>query len=97
MSFRRAEDSGPESSRWRLAHRALLSECGIPDEVADSDRRWIYVLLHGTDEPGTGWQTSWISPAQAARLLTCLVDDLSSETGYHLVHCLRARSSTSGL
>src|SRR2546423_14038215 len=54
MAYRRADASGPESPRWRLVHRTLFSECGIPAEGADSDRRWAYLLLHGTDEPGTG-------------------------------------------
>ncbi len=65
----------------------------MPDAVADSDRRWGYVLLHGEDYPGTGWDTSWISPTQAARLLECLAADLPSESGYDLVRCLRLRSS----
>ena len=37
----RARDGG--------ANRGLLSECGVPAAVADSDRRWMYVLLHGDD------------------------------------------------
>ncbi len=69
MAYHRRDASGPEGSRWRLAHRALLAECGIPDKVADSDRRWAYLLLHGSDHPGSGWRTSWVSPEQASRLL----------------------------
>ena len=80
------------SPRWRAAHRALLAECGIPDEVADSDRRWAYLLLHGVDVPGTGWGPSWISPQQAARLLDRLLADLPVEVGYDLVRSLRRRS-----
>jgi hypothetical protein len=92
MAYRGPGGFGPEDARWRLAHRALLSECGIPDEVADSDRRWVYLLLHGTDEPGTGWRVEWISPGQAARLLDHLLADLPSESGYDLIRCLRLRA-----
>jgi hypothetical protein len=93
MAHHRRDASGPDGSRWRLAYRALLAECGIPDEVADSDRRWNYLLLHGSDDPGTGWRTSWVSPEQAARLLDRLSIDLPSELGYDLVRCLRLRAA----
>ncbi len=55
MATRHSDNFGAESPRWRLANRSLLSACGVPDAVADSDRRWVYVLLHGDDYPGTGW------------------------------------------
>lgn len=90
---RRRDVPGPQGTRWRLAHRALLAECGIPDEVADSDRRWGYLLLHGDDRPGTGWDTSWISPEQAARLLARLRVDLPSEVGHDLLRRLRSRAA----
>jgi hypothetical protein len=93
MAYHRRDAAGPEGSRWRLAHRALLAECGIPDEVADSDGRWAYLLLHGSDGPGTGWRTSWVSPEQAAQLLDRLRIDLPSEVGYDLVPCLRRRAA----
>ena len=93
MATRRATVAGVESPVWRRANRPLLSECGVPDAVADSDRRWVYVLLHGDDYFGTGWDTSWISPGQAARLLDGLLSDSPGESGYGLVRCLRHRSS----
>lgn len=93
MPSGRSPAVGAESPRWRRNNRALLTECGIPDAVADSDHRWVYVLLHGDDYPGTGWDASWVSPAQAARLLDSLVADLPGESGYDLVQCLRRRSS----
>lgn len=93
MACHHSDACGPEGSRWRFAHRSLLAECGIPDEVADSDRRWAYLLLHGSDDPGTGWRTSWISPQQAARLLACLLIELRGEAGYDLVRCLRLRAA----
>ena len=92
MGFRRSDNIGPTCSRWRLAHRALLGACGIPAEVADSDRRWVYVLLHGDDYPGTGWDVSWVSPRQAAELLATLEWDLPSWVGYDLVRLLRQRA-----
>jgi hypothetical protein len=75
-----------------LAHRASLAECGIPDEVADSDRRWAYLLLHG-HYPGIDWLASWASPEQAARLLDSLLIELPSEVGYDRVRCLRLRAA----
>src|SRR5271168_4673015 len=72
MSFRRSDRPGPFGSRWRLANRGLLGACGVPTEVADSDRRWTYTLLHGDDYPGTGWDVSWMSPQRAAELLAVL-------------------------
>ena len=92
MGFRRSENAGPAGSRWRLAHRSLLGSCGVPAEVADADRRWLYALLHGDDHPGTGWDVSWISPRQATELLAALVRDISSETGYDLIRLLRQRA-----
>ena len=80
--------------QWRRDNRSLLSECGVPDEAADSDRRWLYLLLHGNDYPGTGWDATWVAPAQAARLLGKLVADLPGESGYDLVRSLRRRSSS---
>lgn len=67
MAFRRSGEAGPTGSRWRLAHRALLRACGVPDAVADSDRRLAYVLLHGDDYPGTGWDVSRVSPPAGGR------------------------------
>jgi hypothetical protein len=92
MGFRRSPTTDPESSRWRLAHRGLLLECGIPEEIANSDRRWIYLLLHGSDDFGTRWDPTWISSAQARRLLNRLESELASENAYQLIHFLRKRS-----
>jgi hypothetical protein len=58
MVFRRSDETDPDSSRWRRAHLELLAASGIPSEVAASDRRWIYVLLHGDDHLATGWDVS---------------------------------------
>ncbi|QEH39186.1 hypothetical protein OJF2_77980 [Aquisphaera giovannonii] len=91
MVSRRQPDPDASSPRWRRAHRGLLAECGVPDEVADSDRRWGYLLLHGDDHPGTGWDASWISPAKAARFLDHLLAGLPDESGCDLVRCLRRR------
>jgi hypothetical protein len=93
MPARRSTSAGAESPCWRRAHRALFSECGIPDAVADSDRRWVYILLHGDDYPGTGWDASLIPPDQAERLLDSLLADLQGESHYDLIRCLRRRVS----
>ncbi len=92
MSFRRSNNTGLFSSRWRIAHRSLLGECGIPTEVADSDRRWSYILLHGDDYPGIGWDVSWITPRQATELLNVLAENFPSEIGLDLVRLLRQRA-----
>ncbi len=76
MSYRRPAGTDVATSRWRLKNQSLLHECGIPMEVAGSDRRWLYTLLHGDDELDTGWNPNWISPRQAAKLL----GKLQSET-----------------
>ena len=91
MSFRRGRSDAPESSSWRLAHRRELLECGLPRDVVSSDRGWIYVLLHGDDELGTGWQADWITIEQARRLLALPERELATEVGYDLVRILRAR------
>lgn len=95
MTYRRSSESGVESSRWRLANRDLLVECGVPGEVADSDRRWIYVLLHGDDELGTGWNCSWMTSQHAGRLLEQLLADEPNESGFDLFRCLRNRAQDS--
>ena len=93
VRFRRSEDTGVCSSRWRLAQRGLLTECGVPAEVADSDRRRIYLLLHGSDDFGTGWDASWITPKQANELLVILTRDLPNDLGCDLVKSLRLRAA----
>jgi hypothetical protein len=61
----------------------LLLECGVPDEIADSNRRWVYVLLHGSDDFGTSWDPSGITTtAQASRLLAILEADAENTSGY---------------
>ncbi len=89
MSFQRSEESGVTGSRWRLAHRGILVECGIPTEVVNSDRRWIYLLSHAYD-PVSGWKVEWITPQQASRLVALLESENSSATD-DLMRCLRRR------
>lgn len=92
MGYRRSEETGPTGSRWRLAHRSLLAACGIPGQVFSSDRRWVYVLLHGYD-PVTGWDESWLSAKQAFELLSVLERDLPSTSAYELVSDLKRRGN----
>jgi hypothetical protein len=66
--------------------------CGLPQQVVDSDRAWVYVLLHGDDHLSTGWDASWISANQAKRLLTILENDLENPVGYDLLDALRRRA-----
>ena len=91
MSYRRPSNTGPESSRWRLRHKRFLLDCGVPQQVLDSDDSWIYVLLHGADEFGTGWDATWITAEQARRLLRFLERELEATSPFDLVRVLKRR------
>ncbi len=84
MAYRRPNDEGVFGSRWRIAHRSRLADCGIPSAVAEDDRRWAYVLNHGHDLE-TGWETSWLSEKQAKELLSLLEPQFRSAIGIWLV------------
>jgi len=60
--------------RWLQTHRHALASAGVPFSVLDDARTWNYVLLHGADHHGTGWDPSWISDTQAASLLALLLE-----------------------
>ena len=66
---------------------------GIPAEIADSDRRWNYVLLHGEDHLYTGWETSWLTTDHANALLSFLTDHISNEAGLDLLSELKRMST----
>ena len=91
MTFRRQSTDSIGHSRWRLAHRAELLECGVPMEVLESDRNWIYVLHHGSDEFGTGWNPTWISKEQAGKLLEIVKTKISNPIGYDIIRDLEKR------
>lgn len=88
MGYRRSSDEGVGSSRWRRKHRKFLIECGVPIDIVDSDRTLNYVLLHGADELGSGWNTNSLSAIQAERLVEFLTSELKSTVGYDLVAIL---------
>jgi hypothetical protein len=67
-------------------------ECGIPQQIASSDRSWIYVLLHGDDALASGWDSTWVTQDQAEKLLRFLESELTTEVGYDLVRKLRERA-----
>jgi hypothetical protein len=90
-AYRRPSGTGPESSRWRLANRVKLKKCGVPGEVAESHRGWIYALLHGDDYLGTGWDVSWITDQQAKELLDLLLANFGDQSGYDLIRLLKRR------
>ena len=96
MAYRRPDETGLFSSRWRIANKGALLECGIPAEIAASDRRWRYVLLHGND-PASGWSSAWLSAPQANQLLALLKPHVPSPAGIWLIEDLnRARYSAGG-
>lgn len=95
MAYRRTQDQGVFSSRWRIQHGSDLADCGIPVDIAGDDRRWIYVLLHG-DDIETGWTESWLSDEQATKLLALLEPHFPNAIGIWLVELLQRRRSERG-
>jgi len=96
MAFRRNDDESPGSPRWRLKHRAELIRYGIPDAILASDGSLNYVLLHGDDAFGTGWDSSWLSRDEAKQLLAFLQLHFPSGTGYELIRILERRVAQDG-
>ncbi len=90
MAYRRSDDTSVFGSRWRLANRAELTACGIPSDIAASDQRWRYTLLHG-DDLESGWDESRLSDEQAARLLTLLNPLFPNPFGVWLLERLQRR------
>jgi len=90
MTYRRSQETGVFSSRWRIAHRAQLAECGILGDVTNSDRLWNYVLLHGNNAL-SGWDTTSLSEEQARNLLELLDTELPNAIGIDLIDILRRR------
>ena len=95
MTFRRPERDGVNSARWLTRNKSALCEFGIPTEVVSTERTWNYVLLHGDDEFGCGWNAEWLTAEQAQNVLRLIQNDLRNETGYDLIPRLRSIASTS--
>ncbi len=90
MAYRRSNETDPFSSRWRIKHRADLADCGIPPDIANDDRRWRYVVLHG-DDLVSGWSETWLSDEQATKLLALLEPHFPAPSGIWLVEALQRR------
>ncbi len=88
MSFKQ-QNKDPDVL-WRKRVRSKLIEAGVPDFVVDDERRWNYVLLHGSDEFQSGWSPKWITQQQAADLLALIEARYQSE-GLDLIRELRNR------
>jgi hypothetical protein len=58
--------------------------------LVESGRALTYVLLHGND-PGSGWNESWLSDQEAQRLLTFLKEVIPDPTDYDLIADLQRR------
>ena len=95
MAYRRSQDDGVFSSRWRIKHRADLTDCGIPSDIAGDDRRWTYVLLHG-DDVESGWSELSLSDEQAGKLLALLEPHFPNPIGIWLVEGLQRRRGGRG-
>ena len=95
MSYRRSATHAPGTSRWRRRNRSKLSRW-LPDCVVCDDRRLTYVLLHGSDDFGTGWTPDWLLPQAAAEFLAFLESEFSELSGYEIfVHLRRRKGTTS--
>ena len=95
MAYRRSQHDGVFSSRWRIKHRADLTDCGIPSDIAGDDRRWTYVLLHG-DDVESGWSELSLSDEQAGKLLALLEPHFPNPIGIWLVEGLQRRRGGRG-
>src|SRR5688572_1433533 len=95
MAYRRSQDDGVFSSRWRIKHRADLADSGIPSDIAGEDRRWSYVLLHG-DDIESGWSESRLSDEQATRLVALLCPHFPNPIGFWLVEAFQRRRGGRG-
>jgi hypothetical protein len=89
MAFRQ-HNKAPQTE-WRKKHRDELLRNGLPESVVDDERQWNYVLGHGADEFGTGWDTSWITRDQARRLLALLESHYTNPTGLDLIRALQTK------
>jgi hypothetical protein len=90
MAYRRPDDTGPSSSRWRLKHRGELTALGIPAEIMASDDRWRYTLDHG-DDLDSGWDESWLTDEQARKVVAILGPLFPGTSGVDLVVRLERR------
>ena len=89
MSFKQ-HNKDPET-RWRKKHREELLQNGLPASVVDDERQWTYVLLHGGDDFGSGWNTSWITKEQSGRLLALILLQYANPSGLDLIRELQKR------
>ena len=89
MSFRQRNKY--EEQRWLRTHRHQLESAGVPGAILDDGRAWIYVLLHGDDELGSGWDPTWISDEQARTLLSLLREFYVEPVGLDLLDGLERR------
>ena len=92
MAFRQ-HNKDPETV-WRKQHRDELLENGLPASVVDDESQWTYVLLHGADEFGSGWDPAWITKEQAGRLLTLVRNQYTNPAGLDLIRGLEKRANT---
>jgi hypothetical protein len=91
MAFRQ-HNKDSETTRRKTSPDELLRN-GMPDSVVDDERRWIYVLLHGADEFGSGWDPTWVTKEQAENLLALLRLQYTNPVGLHLLTALEKRTN----
>jgi hypothetical protein len=90
MSYRRSARVDIGSSRWRTEHYNQLARW-LPREVIDSDTALVYVLLHGGDEFGTGWEPGWLTVEAAREFLAFLQAELGDNGAYEIIREVQKR------
>ena len=91
MAFR--QQNKDAETAWRKKNRDALLQNGLPASVVDDERQWTYVLLHGADEFGSGWNSTWITKEQAGRLLTLVCTQYTNAAGLDLIRELQKRAN----
>jgi hypothetical protein len=89
MSFRQHNKTA--ESLWRKNNRTKLISAGIPNHLVDDESLWTYVLLHGYDPFGSGWDCSSLTRKQAQELLNLLRPQYPNIGGLDLINLLEKR------
>lgn len=53
---------------WLKRNRSSLTAAGLPPTVIENERWWNYLILHGDDPCQSGWDPSFVTPLQAAKI-----------------------------
>ena len=59
--------------------------------MVESEKALTYVLLHGADEFGTGWDPTWLDDDQARALYKLLSEEIGGSAGFDILPTLEKR------